>query len=142
MGEDQLVLLDTEVLPFFFLFYFSHHSLSCFWSFCRVLLFIHSSLIPLLFQALRKICLANHICSIAELLPSDVMQQMEVVLLGLPAAKLLDILSMSMQSKPSTQHQAAPPNLRQYLSIHWPLPRCLLHPHHSYCRCYGYKGAN
>ena len=35
-----------------------------------------------------------------------------------------------------------PSNLRQYLSIHWPLPPYLLHPHHSYCGCHGYKGAN
>ena len=50
----------------------------------------------------------NHICSIAELLHSDGLQQIEVALLGLPAAKLLDILSMSMQSTHSTQHQATP----------------------------------
>ena len=36
------------------------------------------------------------------------MQQMEVALLGLPAAKLLDLLSMSMQSTHSTENQATP----------------------------------
>ena len=60
------------------------------------------------FRPSRKSHLANHICCIAELLHADAMQQIEVALLGSPAAKLLDILSTSMQSKPSVQHQAAP----------------------------------
>ena len=59
-------------------------------------------------QALQKIHVENHIHSLTELLHSDAMQQMEVALLGLPAAKLLNILSISMQSTASTQHQAAP----------------------------------
>ena len=57
-----------------------------------------------------------HICSIAELLHSNAMQQMEVALLGLEAAKLLDILLMSMQSTPSTQHQAT---LLQPQTVHY-----------------------
>ena len=33
-------------------------------------------------------------------------------------------------------------NTRQHLSTHWTLSPYLLHPHHSYCGCYGYEGAN
>ena len=48
-------------------------------------------------QALQKIRLANHICSLTELLYTDVMQQLELVLLGSPVARLLDVLAMGIQ---------------------------------------------
>ena len=110
MGEDWLVQLIFCC--------FSQHSVSHFRSFCRVLLFIHSLLLPLFLQSLQEIHLANHICSIAELLHSDAMLQLEVALLGSSAAKLLDILSVGMQCIPSTQHQSAPLDLKQYLYTH------------------------
>ena len=50
------------------------------------------------FQALQKIWLANHIHSLADLLHADVMQQLEVVLLGTPAAKVLDVIAMVTSS--------------------------------------------
>ena len=56
----------------------------------------------LLIQALQKIRLANHIHSLVDLLLADAIQQLEVALLGSSAAKLLDVLLMSMQ------HQATP----------------------------------
>ena len=43
-------------------------------------------------QALQKICLVNHIHSLAELLHTDAIQQLEVALLGTPVAKMLDVL--------------------------------------------------
>ena len=50
-------------------------------------------------QALQKIHLANHIHSLAELLHADAIQQLEVALLGTPAAKVLDVLSMATTSQ-------------------------------------------
>ena len=92
-------------IPLFSFFnHFSCQSVSHFWSFT----FIHSSLLSLFFQAPQKICLANHIHSIVELLHADALHQLEVALLGSPAAKLLDILSMNLQYTPPIQHQAVP----------------------------------
>ena len=53
-------------------------------------------------QALQKICFANHIHSLAELLHADAIQQLEIALLGTPAAKILDVLSMATKSKTSS----------------------------------------
>ena len=53
-------------------------------------------------QALQKICLTNHIHSLAELLHADVIQQLEVALLGIPAAKILDVLMMATKSETSS----------------------------------------
>ena len=49
-------------------------------------------------QALKKIQLASHICSLAELLRANTMQQLELALLGSPTAKVLDVLVMATQS--------------------------------------------
>ena len=49
-------------------------------------------------QALQKIQLVSHIHGLAELLHADAMQQLELVLLGYPAAKVLDVLEMATQS--------------------------------------------
>ena len=51
-------------------------------------------------QGLQKIHLVNHICSLAELLHADTIQELEVALLGTPAAKMLDMLSMATTSQP------------------------------------------
>ena len=126
MGEDQSVRLVMEVLSFSFFCYFLCHSVFHFWSLCKVWLFIHSSQLPLFLQTLQKIWLANHIHSMAELLHSDAMQQMEVALLGSLAAKLLDILLMSMQSTHSTQHQVTP-HQPQTLPFH-PLASTFISP--------------
>ena len=48
-------------------------------------------------QDLQKIRLANHIHSVVQLLHADTIQQLELALLGSPAAKLLDVLSISLQ---------------------------------------------
>ena len=48
------------------------------------------------FQALQKICLANHICSMADLLHVDAMQQLEVALLGSPVAGIIDLLAIGL----------------------------------------------
>ena len=50
---------------------------------------------------MQKIWLANHIYSLASLLHADVMQQLEVVLLGTPAAKVLDAIVMATSSPQS-----------------------------------------
>ena len=50
-------------------------------------------------QTLEEIRLVNHICSLAELLHADTMQQLELALLGSPAARLWDVLVIG------TQHQ-------------------------------------
>ena len=49
-------------------------------------------------QALQKIWLASHICSSAELLHANAMQQSELDLLGSLAAKVLGVLVMATQS--------------------------------------------
>ena len=51
-------------------------------------------------QALQEIHLVNQIHSLAELLHMDKIQQLEVVLLGTPAAKMLDMLLMATTSQP------------------------------------------
>ena len=54
-------------------------------------------------QALQKICVASHIHSLAELLHADTVQQLELALLGLLVARILDILAMATKSQiPST----------------------------------------
>ena len=53
------------------------------------------------FLALQKICLARHIKSMADLLHADAVQQLEVALLGSPAAQIIDLLSDEwVQTKP------------------------------------------
>ena len=52
------------------------------------------------FQALQKICLTSHIRSMADLLHASMIQQLEVALLGSPAAQVIDLLSGGwMQTK-------------------------------------------
>ena len=51
-------------------------------------------------QVLQKICLVTHIHSLAELLHTDAIHQLEVVLLGTPAAKILNMLMMATKSQP------------------------------------------
>ena len=60
-------------------------------------------------QALQKIHLANHIQSLVELLHADAVQQLEVALLGTPAAKILDVLLMATTSQPHTPPLSKPP---------------------------------
>ena len=84
---------------------------------CLQFWFISSSISPLLLpgiaicllitafdstQTLQKICLTNHIHSLAKLLHADMIQQLEVALLGSPAAKILGILTMATQSQTSS----------------------------------------
>ena len=52
-------------------------------------------------QALQKFCLVSHIRSMAYLLHANAIQQLEVALLGSPAAQVIDLLSGRwMQTKP------------------------------------------
>ena len=95
MGEDQLVPFVTEVFP---LVLTSHASIyPVFYS----LTFICSLLLPFVLQALQKICLADHIHSLAELLNTDAMQQLEDALLASLVANLIDIFSVGLQFMPS-----------------------------------------
>ena len=63
---------------------------------------------PFFLQAVQKIHLADHIHSLTELLHADALQQLEVALLRSLVANLIDILSASLQSMSSMQHQAVP----------------------------------
>ena len=95
LHEDRTAPLITEVdfsffmspainSPFHFKISFVLHNLSSF------------------FQALQKICQASHIRSMADLLHADTIQQLEVALLGSPAAQILDLLSgQRVQNKPA-----------------------------------------
>ena len=68
-------------------------------------------------QALQKIHLANHIRHMADLLHADTVQQLEVALLGSPAAQVIDLLSGGlMQIKPSTFVAPAQPHPHTYTS--------------------------
>ena len=59
---------------------------------------------PVFFQALQKICLVNHVKSRAELLHADVIQQLEVALLGSLAAQVIDLLATGgMQPTPASK---------------------------------------
>ena len=68
-------------------------------------------------QALQKICLANHIQSLAELLHADAVQQLEVALLGTLAAKILDVLLMATTSQPCKPPLSKPPHLVTTLAL-------------------------
>ena len=61
-------------------------------------------------QALQKVCLANHIQSLAELLHADAVQQLEAALLGTPAAKILDMHLMATTLQPCTPPLSKPPH--------------------------------
>ena len=93
LGEDSAAPLITEVHFFSFQISYGHFpssgsSLSC--------IFHH-----LLFLALQKIHLANHIKRMADLLHVDTVQQLEVALLGSPAADVIDLLSAGLdQTRP------------------------------------------
>ena len=53
-------------------------------------------------QALQKICLVDHRRHMADLMHADAVQQLEVALLGLPTAEVVDLLLMDLsKSKPS-----------------------------------------
>ena len=60
-------------------------------------------------QALQKIRLANHIHSLVELLHADVMQQLELALLGSPVARLLDVLVIGTQHQTAASHSTFVP---------------------------------
>ena len=95
MKEDWSVSLITEVLPLL------PYAIPI-PSLISLLVLLDTtiySLIPafVLNQALQKIRLVNHICSLAELLHANAMQQLELALLGSPVARLLDMLAMGIQ---------------------------------------------
>ena len=81
----------------------------------------------LFLQALQKICLANHIWSLAELLHADALQQLEVALLGYPVACLIDILSAGLKSTaPTPQLQVVHPPCSFTTTPMSPLPSMVL----------------
>ena len=89
LGEDRAAPLITEVHFFSFQISSGHFPsngslLSC---------MFHC----LLFRALQKICLAYHIKIMVDLLHADAVQQLEVALLGPPAASLVDLLSAVLE---------------------------------------------
>ena len=109
VGEDWVATLVTEVSPYF---PFMIYSLDHFNFFSSILLNSSSHL-----QALEKICLANHIRCMAELLHADVVQQLEVALLGSLVAQIVDLLSGGLaQTKSSTSAAPAQPHPQIYTS--------------------------
>ena len=56
-----------------------------------------------LFQALQKIWLANHIKKMAKLLHANVVQQLEVTLLGFLASSVVELLSAGLEQVKPTQ---------------------------------------
>ena len=52
---------------------------------------------PIFLQVLQKICLANHIKRMANLLHMDAVQNFEVALLGSPAANVVGLLSAALE---------------------------------------------
>ena len=103
MREDRLVPLVTEVwllLSFLSILISSGIGISLLILLCIAIHLLIPAFVST--QALQQICLTNHICSLTELLHTDAMQQLEVALLGLPAARILDILMMATQSQTSS----------------------------------------
>ena len=68
---------------------------------------------PIFFQALQKIQLVNQIKSMAELIHADAIQQLEVALLGSPAAQILNLLAKGVMQSASTsqRHALHPPQV-------------------------------
>ena len=85
LGEDQAAPLVTEVSSYFsFMIYSLDH-----------FIFLSSILFNLSFpfQVLQKICLANLIRHMADLLHVDTVQHLEEALLGSPVTQVADLLS-------------------------------------------------
>ena len=96
LGEDRMTLLITEVYIFFLSM--SPAIDSPFYSKFSSFVLHNSSSHS---QALQEICLASHIRSMADPLHADIIQQLEVALLGSPAAQVIDLLSGGwVQTKP------------------------------------------
>ena len=108
MGKDQSVPLIMEVLSLFSLYSLLIPS----GTLLLVLLCaaIHSFIAAFVcIQALQRIRLANHICSLAELLHADAVQQLELALLGSPVAKLLDVLATGTHHKTASSCSTSVP---------------------------------
>ena len=103
MGEDQSAPLIMEVQSIF-----SSYAILIPSSILLLILLVIAiySLITVSVstQALQKIRLVSHIHSLAELLHPNAMQQLELALLGSPAAKVLDVLAMATQSHTTSTH--------------------------------------
>ena len=85
MGEDQSALLITEVLSLLSPYAIPIPSIILLLVLLGIT--IYSGITAFVFtQALHKIRLVNHIPSLAELLHADAIQQLELALLGSPAA--------------------------------------------------------
>ena len=74
-----------------------------------------SSILPnpqsnLHFQALQKTGFADHIKQMANLMHADAVQQLEVTLLGLPVAEVIDLLSTGLSESKLTAVTAAQPH--------------------------------
>ena len=110
LDEDWAAPLVTEVSPYFS---FMICSLDHFIFLSSILLNPSSHL-----QTLQKIHLANHIRHMADLLQANLVQQLEVALLGSPAAQAVDLLSRRLvaQTKSSTLAIPAQPQPRIYTS--------------------------
>ena len=108
LGEDQSVLLIMEVRSLLSSYAFPIPSSILF--LIILVIVIYSFLTISVFnQALQRIQLVSHIHSLAELLHTDAMQQLELALLGSPSAKVLDVLAMATQSHTISAHPSSIP---------------------------------
>ena len=108
MGEDHSAPLITEVLSL--LLPYAIPILSLILPLVLLGITIYSLFTAFVFtQALQKIRLVNHICSLAEFLHANVMQQLMLALLGSPVARLLDVLAMGIQHHTTSSHSTSVP---------------------------------
>ena len=106
MGEDWSVPVITEVLLILLLYAISLPSLiSCLGILDITIYSLFPAFVPT--QALQKIRMANQVCSLAELLHADAMQQLELALLGSPVARLLDVLAMGIQHQTTSSQSTS-----------------------------------
>ena len=116
LGEDQSAPLIVEVWSLFSSYAIPIPSSILF--LILLVIVIYSLLTITVFnQALQKIRLASHICRLAELLHANAMQQLELALLGSPAAKVLDVLAMATQSHTSACPSSMPLHLATASSV-------------------------
>ena len=106
MGEDWSVSLITEVLSLLLPYAIPIPSFILFLVLLSIT--IYSLITAFGFtQALQKIRLANHIHGLAELHHANVIQQLELTLLGPPVARLLDMLVMHTQHQTASSHSTS-----------------------------------
>ena len=115
LGEDQATPLITEVHSYYFCFPVIFTDIYAFY--LHLIFDIHLSV------GITKICLANHVWRMADLLHSDAIQQLGVAVMGSPVVQVVDLLAGGLT-----------------LFLHDIIPHFqpLLHQHHPFfSSCFG-----